>query len=280
MIIKDTIKFLLFGSIFIACCTVAMCIETNLLLHVPLNGLSFYCFVFGATLLQYNLHYLVKIKAVNNSSRLIWSLENKPIHRILIIAALLLIVGSMFTFHLHHFIFLLGLGGIACLYSLPILPFRQKKRLKDFGLLKIIVLALLWTLVTVWFPVNQMKYNDVSFQMVFFRRFTFMFILCLLFDIRDVEIDGSEKIKTLPVIIGNHYAYLLCYALLLIFVLLSFLQFLYIPEAIPLTIMLFSAIATLFTIEYSRNHNSDYVYLACVDGMMMLQAAMVILSSI
>ena len=278
--IKKINEVFLFGSIFIAICAVAMCIETNLLLHLPLNNLPFYLFVFGATLVQYNLHYFFKTTAVINSKRLAWSLKNKSIHKFLIVFGLILITYSLFSFQLRHFIILLILGALAFLYSFPLLPFSNKKRIKDFGLLKIITLALLWTLVTVWFPVDQINVSGLSFQLIFIRRFIFIFILCLLFDIRDTEVDRKQNIATLAVKLGIKKSYLLCYLLLLIFIALSVIQFLYIPDWIQLSAMLLSAAATGFTIEQSKKNNSDVVYLACIDGMMFLQAALVIFASL
>ena len=257
-----------------------MCIETNLLLHLPLNNLPFYLFVFGATLVQYNLHYFFKTTAVINSKRLAWSLKNKSIHKFLIVFGLILITYSLFSFQLRHFIILLILGALAFLYSFPLLPFSNKKRIKDFGLLKIITLALLWTLVTVWFPVDQINVSGLSFQLIFIRRFIFIFILCLLFDIRDTEVDRKQNIATLAVKLGIKKSYLLCYLLLLIFIALSVIQFLYIPDWIQLSAMLLSAAATGFTIEQSKKNDSDVVYLACIDGMMFLQAALVIFASL
>lgn len=256
-----------------------MCIETNLLLHLPLNNLSFYSFVFGATLVQYNLHYVFKKHAVRNSERLAWSLKNKKLHQIFIVIGVCLILVSLFSFRLHHFIILLVLGAIAVLYSFPLLPFTNKKRIKDFGLLKIIILALLWTLVTVWFPADEANYG-LSFQLIFIRRFIFIFVLCLLFDIRDIEIDRHENISTLAVMLGKKRSYILCYILLLIFAALSVVQFVHHANAVELAAMLISAAATIITIELSKKNNSDFIYLACIDGMMFLQAILVIIGSI
>lgn len=266
----------LFGSIFISVCAVAMCIETNLLLHLPLNQLSFYLFVFGATLAQYNMHYSFKKMAVVNSKRLAWSIQNKNMHLIFIICGAVFIIYSLFSFRPHHFMILLVLGGIAFLYSFPLLPFVRKKRIKDYGLLKIITLALLWTLVTVWFPANERVYYGLTFKLIFVRRFIFIFILCLLFDIRDTEVDRKEDISTLSVKLGVKRSYILCYILILVFAGLSVIQFLAVPEGLQLAAMLVSAAATVIAIEYSKRNNSDIVYLACIDGMMLLQAALVI----
>jgi 4-hydroxybenzoate polyprenyltransferase len=273
-------EFILFGSIFIASCAVAFCIETNILLGLPLNHFSFYCFVFGATLVQYNLHYLVKTIAVKDSVRLAWSQRNKTIHFILLALGIILIIFSFFSFHLKHFIVLLCLGCVAFLYSFPFLPFGKKRRIKDYGFLKIITLALLWTLVTVWFPVNNMPYDQYLFLFVFVKRFVFMFVLCLLFDVRDIEIDSKEKINTLAVMIGKRKAYSVSYLLLIVFVIFSFAQYFYLPQTGFLIAMLISAIVTYVTIEFTKKNNSDFIYLAGIDGMMLLQATLVYVFSL
>ena len=257
-----------------------MCIETNLLLHLPLNNIGFYSFVFGATLVQYNLHYLVKKTAVPNSMRFRWSKQNASTHKILAGIGLILIIAGLFSFQLHHFIFLLLLGIITLLYSLPVLPFTNRKRLKDFGILKIITITLLWTMVTVWFPVSQAYYTDVSFLLIFLRRFIFILILCLVFDIRDTEVDGKENRRTIPVIMGISKAYVVCYILLIVFVLLSLVQYLKIPDIAQLNSMLISAGATFIMIKYTQKNQSDLAHLACIDGMMLLQAILVIIGSI
>ncbi len=277
MLIKKITEFTLFSSIFIACCAVALAIETNLLLRIPLNNLSFYFFVFGATIVQYNLHYLVKTSAVKNSRRLAWSLQNKGIHKILFAAGCVLIIISLFSFRLQHFFILLILGAIALLYSFPALPFAKGKRIKDFGFLKILTLALLWTLVTVWFPVSDRAVDASLFLFVFCKRFIFMFVLCLLFDMRDIEIDRHENIRTLAVILGKKKSYRTAYTGLLVFLFISLLQYLYWGDTGLFIAMCVSAAATFLTVEFTKKTNSDFVYLAGIDGMMLLQALLVYL---
>ena len=274
---KKLLEFILFTSIFVAGCAVAFCMETNILLDVPFNNFSFYAFVFGATIVQYNLHYIVKKIAVKNSERLTWSQQNKNIHLILLIAGCILILYSLFSFHLEHFFILFVLGCISFLYSFPFLPFAKKRRIKDYGFLKIITLSLLWTLVTVWFPVSGHAYDHILFVFVFAKRLVFMFILCLLFDMRDIEVDKSENIKTLGVVLGLKKSYLLSYILLVVFLLLCLWQYFYLPQMQFLLPMVISAIATFITIEITRKSNSDFVYLAGIDGMMLLQAILVYL---
>lgn len=277
--LKKATDVFLFGSFFISFCAVALCIETNLLLHLPLNHISFYLLIFGATLLLYNLHYLFKTTAVANSVRLTWSLKNKNLHKIFIAFGAALIIFCLVSFPFHRFFTLAILGVIAFLYSFPFLPFTKRKRIKDFGLLKIITLALLWTMVTVWFPLENANFEELSFQLIFIRRFIFIFIICLLFDIRDIEIDRKENISTLAVKLGAKKAYLLCYFFLMIFIAITIIHYIYFHDYPQLVSMFISGVATIITIEYSKRKSSDVVYLAFIDGMMLLQALLVIFAS-
>ncbi len=276
---KKVIDILFFGSIYIAICAVAFCIQTNLLLHVPLNHYSFYLFVFGATLAQYNLHYLVKKTAGKNSERFAWSSEHKQIHLILIVTGILTCLYCLFFFELHNFIFLGMVGLVAFLYSYPALPFGKKKRLKDFGLIKIFTLALLWTIVTVWFPVDEINISAASFQLVFVRRFIFMFMLCLLFDIRDMDTDKQENIGTIPVKLGLIKSYTIVYILLGTFLCLSVYELILSGNIVMFNAFFLSTIVSFFLIRLSRKYPSDYIYLAGLDGMMLLQCVLVAIGS-
>jgi 4-hydroxybenzoate polyprenyltransferase len=273
-------EFILFGSIFIAACAAALCMQTNLLLHLPLNNASFYCFVFGATLVQYNLHYLVKTTAVEGSQRLAWSLKNKKLHQVLTVIGILLILFSFLSFRLHHFVILGVLGVISILYSFPVIPIGKKKRIKDYGFMKIITLSLLWTLVTVWFPVANFSFQKNVFAFIFLERFIFVFVLCLAFDIRDIDVDSNENISTIAVLSGKRRSYILVYLGLLLFIIFATVQFFYFDNKPMLVAMIISALITFFIIEITKNIKSDFMYLAAIDGMMLLQPALVFLLSL
>ncbi len=231
-------------------------------------------------MVQYNLHYLVKKTSHNNSSHFQWSAKNRNIHLVLIGAGLLCVIAGLFTFQLNHLILLLVLGIITLIYSIPLLPLSNKKRLKDYGILKIFTLVLLWTVITVWFPADQIHYTGKSILLLFIRRFVFLFALCLVFDIRDINIDTKENIRTIPVIIGVKQTHTLINVLLIIFILFTLIQFVQTPDIGGLNAMMLSAAATFVMIEYVKKNSSDIAYLACIDGMMLLQALLVIISSI
>jgi 4-hydroxybenzoate polyprenyltransferase len=171
-------------------------------------------------------------------------------------------------------------GIVTLLYSFPVLPFTNKKRIKDHGVLKIITLSIIWTIITVWFPVDQAYYTSTSFLLIFLRRFIFIFSLCIVFDIRDIEIDYKENIRTIPIIAGIKKAYNISFILLVMFVLLSLIQYMRLQNIKEFTAMSISAVTTFFIIKYTRKHGSDLAYIVCLDGMMLLQAMLIMIASI
>lgn len=277
---KAILKTFIYGAIFISLCTVGLCMETSLLLGLPFNSFYFYLLVFSATLGQYNIHYYIKREANPDSDRFFWSVQHKKVHLILnIVGAIGLIIG---LFHLKpkNFIVLGIIAAITILYSFPFLPFKRKKRLKDFGLLKIFTLSYVWTLITVWFPVITLTKVTSDFQLIFIQRFVFMFVLCLAFDIRDMESDGKGSIRTLPVTLGKKKSYQIIIFSLVVFLIISLMHFRITLHFMQLNGMILSALATYFTIEYAKTKNTDMIYLAGVDGMMLLQAVLIGIGSI
>ncbi|ULQ57163.1 UbiA family prenyltransferase [Flavihumibacter rivuli] len=276
---KSFVDFFLFSALFIACCAVALCMETNLLLGLPTNHWSVYAFVFGATLVQYNLHYFFKPDKPIITERARWTAANRNNQvRMLAIGGLMVLV-SLWWLQPRHFLVMVVLAILAALYSFPLLPFRRK-RLKEYGGLKIILLSLEWTLVTVWFPVDQTGLDPADFWLVMVRRFIFMWVLCLAFDIRDREVDALDGIRTLPVRWGVGRAYLFTDIALGFFVLLSAWQLARTGAFAFFHAMLLSALCTRIVIQATKRMNNDYLYLAGVDGMMLLQALLVVIGTI
>ncbi|MBL7769808.1 MAG: UbiA family prenyltransferase [Flavipsychrobacter sp.] len=271
---RNSVDFLLFSAVFIGLCAVALCWETNLLLGLQPGHWSLYSFVFGATILQYNLHYFFKKQHAFPSERQDWSVRNRFTQKILIGIGLVVVIVSMFWLEPRHFIVLVVLAVLASLYSFPLLPF-VKRPLKEYGLLKIGLLSLEWTLVTVWFPADQQGVDMTSYWLVFIRRFLFMFVLCLLFDLRDKELDATNGIRTLPVRLGIKITYRLADGLLLLFLLISLVQLFRTGNYPFFHAMLLSAVLTRLVIEQTKKINNDYIYLAGVDGMMLVQAILV-----
>jgi len=273
------LKWILYTSVFAALCVVGLCMATEKLLlgHLPQAITPLHGFVVGNTLAIYNLHYYIKNIPQGISDRADWSLQHKWIHPALITLGGLLSMVSMFFLPLQVIAVSIGLGILSLGYSLPILPFKQKRRLKDWGILKLILLSLVWTCVTVLMPMFYWHKSFEAYEVEFLLRFVFMLPLCIAFDIRDMETDKEHSIYTLPNTIGLQRSLRLMDFFLLLFGALAVWQYLRYPITQRFVSAIIIIVLTKTVLLFSRKVNTDIFYLLLVDGMMLLYALMVLI---
>lgn len=240
-------------------------------LYSPLHIL-----VFCSTLFVYNVHYLLKKSTPELSDRFGWSQRNKLWHYIFLALG---VAGCIYSvFHLPKEI-IIGCGVLGVLsfsYSIPLLPFKNKKRLKDFGWVKIVVLTSVWTIVTSVLPILYHGAGITDYPYEILMRFVFMFTLCVAFDIRDMQTDMEAGIATLPNVIGIKGCYKVMGFSMILFIIMSIVQYLRYPSLGRVMAELMVAFAVRIAIDYSRNNPSDRAYLGLVDGMMLLYAILML----
>jgi 4-hydroxybenzoate polyprenyltransferase len=169
---------------------------------------------------------------------------------------------------------------LACLYSVPLTP--GARRLRDFGLAKIAVLAGVWTLVTAVIPVMDHA-DPATLVQLALRRFLFMLALCLAFDVRDLDVDARRGVHTLAVRLGAERSYVLIRLLLGCFAAASLLLPVGEPPRLAPGItagLVASSLLTWLIVERTRRRGSNALYLAGIDGMMLAQSLLVGLGSV
>ncbi|QBA64894.1 hypothetical protein [Muriicola soli] len=120
---------------------------------------------------------------------------------------------------------LLGISILALLvifYTIPLFP--SRKNLRHFGILKILIIGLVWTGTTVVLPVLEVLENldwDVWIESV--QRFLVILVLMVPFEIRDLSVDSNEMM-TIPQRLGIDKTRRAGILMSLIFLLLTFLK--------------------------------------------------------
>jgi 4-hydroxybenzoate polyprenyltransferase len=246
--------------------------------HTPAFFSALHGFVAANTLCIYNLHYYIKKIPPGISDRADWSAKHKWVHPFLIVLGCLLSLYCLFFLPLKVIAVSVALGLLSLGYSLPILPFPQKKRLKDWGILKLILLALVWTCVTVLMPMFYYNKSFEAYEVEFLLRFIFMLPLCIAFDIRDMETDKENSIYTLPNAIGLSNSYRLMDFFLVVFAGLAIWQYARYPILDRLVSGFAIAILTRLMLYFSRKVNTDIFYLLCIDGMMLVYALLILMA--
>lgn len=275
---RTALHYILFSNLFIAACAFGLVWQTYLLLQVPVRfweaGLAFL-----ATFFVYNLDGLLPYKFNQNvvfSERKKWISRHRPI--------LLVVVGlsGLAAFYLFiryvqvgHIWFIAHLVVISLLYSWQIIPDKDGtyKPLRNVPLVKVFLIAYVWSCVTVLLPLLSigMPAFSVEVGVLLLRRFCFLFALTLLFDIRDYDKDKVTNTLTFPGLVGIRNTKILSVTLLLLFGWLTWQT----ETGAALLALELSGVAAAGVVLFSHQKRSDLYFLILADGMMLMQFLLV-----
>jgi len=283
-LLKKTVSVLVFENVFIALCAVSMAQVSLAVLQIPSGKIAASCFVFFSTLLVYNMHHSVSMlpsQSLRSVFMLITASQVPRSARFLICCGA---AGAMVTYFFLDSTQQILVAALACLtlaYSFPLLKFRDtRKRIREFFFIKVIVIASVWSLVTVFFPVMGEHYSSASLWLLFSERLLFIFAITIPFEIRDLEQEKKWGNTTLPVVLGSEKSKTLGYILVVLFALISGLHYLVLYTSPPLAAaMAGSAASAALVIYCTHEKRTNLYYKLYVDGTMLLQFIFVILFS-
>lgn len=273
------LKWILYSSIFAALCAVALSMSTEYLIlgTFPPCFSVLHLFIFSSTLIIYNIHYFKKKLNPGISDRADWSQKNKNTHLFLLILSTISLLVSLFFLSFKVVLASAVLALLSFAYSFPIFPFLKRKKLKEYGLLKIVLLSLVWTLVTVWIPLIYWEVEVENYIAEFFIRFLLMFPLCATFDIRDAGLDKLNNINTLPNKYGLKKTYQIIDISLVALLIANIIQYYRYHIDQRFWAGLLVILLLKFLMKYTKKPLSDVFYLLVIDGMMLFYAILVLL---
>ena len=273
------VDWILYTSLLTAACATGLSMATEKIIRqrngiagLIIQGNKFHLLIFGGTLLIYNTPRLVPKpygKIRKTRPHLEWYI---------LFFSLGLIAVLYSCYYLPPMVIkqIAVLGLISVAYYLPLLPFKEKRRLRDFGWLKIFVLTIIWTMVTCILPITVYHYNPINYPFEISERLLFIFTLCIVFDIRDIKTDIGNNIYTLPGRLGLKNSYKLMNAALGLYATVNLVRFAQQHITGGLMAGLITALITRFVITYLKNHPSDRAYNSMADGVMLLYALLVL----
>ena len=229
--------------------------------------------VFGSTLLVYNAPRIIHLP--RNKERPANAYRNW--HLFFFCTGGAMAIFGLYFMPLNIIITAILLSLFAFAYFLPILPFKNRKRLRDFGWLKIFVLAGVWTIATSVLPILYFQKSVVDYPFEILLRLSFIFTLCVVFDIRDMQIDLEHNIYTLPHKVGLQNSYRLINITLLLFVGLGVIQYIRFPVGERLAGVIITAMVTRLVADYLKKYPSERGYLVLADGLMLLYAILILI---
>jgi len=222
-ILKALGNFYLYSSLHISLCAALICIESYLILGIEIQW--YYALYIGlSTMAVYSAHRLVGMSMVSAFSKQgRYRVIKKYRHHILVYFCLSFILAVFFFFEL-DFRQMVMIVIPAILTTAYVLPLFNSKRLRDFPFIKIFLIAIVWTWLTLGMISTELFTPLCAILLI--ERVLFFLAITIPFDIRDVIVDESISVKTLIHKLGIKKSKLLALALVIIcFCLISYLFF-------------------------------------------------------
>lgn len=282
---KKIYNFLFQSNLFIAFGATCLALQTQIELNMQLQWHPYLLLIFCAGFLGYNFYRLFVLfthpNIILNHSKYEWLKANL---RWFYVVTILVILGGLITsFFAKKTVLLLlfPLGILTLLYALPLFKVKQKFfSIREFSVIKIFIIAFVWAASTVLPPVIQSEqvFKISSIFLLMGERFIFILAITIPFDIRDMINDKQTGLKTVPLIIGEKNAWILSNILLLVFLILSFLYNFFNHSLYIFCGLFLSVIVTLISINNKKIRRWSNYYYGILDGMIIVQALLVILS--
>ncbi|MGQ0828552.1 MAG: hypothetical protein ACT4ON_09175 [Bacteroidota bacterium] len=273
-----SINLFLFGNIYVALGAVCLIQSTIIQLGFTDHLFPYSILVFFSTLFIYNLQRIFYKPQSDNSLHSIrrkWIFENQNSIKALCLIGFSGVCISLLFMDIKIFLYLLPLLLLSIAYFIPFVKLRKN------AWLKLLILVSVWTMATTVVPIllnnsGVFTKNDLLHVLA---RFSFMIAICIPFDIRDLKIDEADTISTLSRLLGENRTRWLAFIFIILYCLLIFLelQWKIINTKIFIALLL-SAFINGILVVMSNSKRSEYFYVAALDGTMILQGIVLIIS--
>ncbi|MGA1226722.1 MAG: hypothetical protein ACO3VF_05680 [Tamlana sp.] len=263
MLLKQLFNFYVNSSIHVAFSVVSLTWITMMDCNINID-IDMLMFVLFSSITGYNFVKYFGVAKFHHRSLANWL---KAI-QIFSFFCFLLMFFYAFKLHVKTLCYIAGFGAVTFLYAIPFLPKRlfvdSKHNLRSIGGLKIYLIALVWSGVTVFLPLIESDYHvngDIVISAI--QRFMFIIVLMLPFEIRDLRYD-SLKLSTVPQKIGVKQTKRIGVLLLIIFFLLEFLRDE--KDALSILILMLISTLTLVLLVFSKIEQGKYYSSFWVEG--------------
>lgn len=266
-------------SLFAAVCALSLCVATESVIN---NGIlafptAMHGFVVGGTLMIYNAFFLFDLVFAADHNRQLSLIQRGQIG----VFGVGVLLATVSFLRLPGIVQWAGLSLCipAVLYTVPLLPahWLGVRQLRDWGMVKIVTLTMVWVGVTSVLPMLWWQQSPDNYPFELIKRTLFMFTLCIAFDIRDRHRDVSLRSQTLPNRLGVTRTFRLMFCSLSGFALSSLVQYLRLGEAIPFIADLLTTALAIPVLWRVKRQPSDAYYLLAVDGLMIVNGGLVLL---
>ncbi len=175
----------------------------------------------------------------------------------------------------NQLLFIAPAAFIAILYIVPIFPFMGHWiRLREIPYIKIFLIAGIWLMLSILPVLTDFKQitTNKQFQLLLLQRLLFLFAIIIPFDLRDIEFDRKQGIKTLAIALGANSSLRVSHGLLILSALVCWMayqiQIFSGPIALGLAI---SAGSTAAMLTYIKPDSDEMMFSFWLEGSLLDQ---------
>jgi len=276
------LEFLIQSNIYISLAAVLLALSTRIQLGLSPQWQPYLFILFFATLLEYNLHRLVSIlsnRECLNSEKHRWVKDHLMLFYGIVALSFAGFIAVLYLANRAVLMILSPVALVTLLYSVPFLGLKAHLfRIRQIPYLKIFLIALVWTYVTILLPAYLAgKENETAtICWMMMERFLFIFAVALPFDIRDMDTDKISGLSTIPMLVGAHHAMVLSCLALLGSGAISMIH--YYSSGYPFisVALMVSCLSTFLLLTNHRLKRWPYYYHGLLDGALLLQGILVL----
>ena len=194
ILLKKIFSFYINSSIHVALAVCAFAMITSIEFDFE-NSFFILCFIFFGTITGYSFIKYIPLFAFPHRI----AKSNHKLFQGLIVLVAIVTLMCLFWLEIRVQVVALLLSLLTLLYAIP---FLKNKSLRHLNGLKIFIVALVWSGVTVIIPFFN-EFNELTDDLIvtFIQRFLMVLALILPFEIRDLSVDATY-LRTLPQRVG------------------------------------------------------------------------------
>lgn len=274
-VLKHVLNFYINSSIHVALAVVSLTYITFMEFNIP-KDTNLLFFIFFASVTGYNFVKFFGVAKFHHRSLTTWL-------KLIQIFSLISFVWMCYyalKLEMITLLYVVGFGMLTFLYAMPLFPVHrfldEKNNLRNIGGLKVFLIALVWTGVTVVLPLinNHSGLISTAILLSSIQRFLWVVMLMIPFEIRDLQFD-SVKLATVPQLLGVTGTKLLGLLLGIGYIILECLKDkTFGTNWIVLCIIL---VITLMLIVFSKEKQHKYYSALWVEGVPILWLVMLLL---
>lgn len=260
------VKTLVYANVFIAVCALSQVFLTYHLFPIPVSfeNNTYLVFILLSVYLQYNVQRGYMINAENvHSERSQWLLKHKKLLMYSIGLSLIMVLFLCNNLSWISISIMIGAEILSTLYYLQ--PFNLRKH----GYIKPVLISSVWVISCSLVPLIENQLLTLHSVWFLVSQFIFLSVLCLLFDIKDVEHDYMAGVNTYANKFGLKTTKVICVCLVVIaFVCFYMFQ----NDALSIITSVILRSFVILTIFFTNDKRHAFYYYLWVDGLLIIQA--------